>query len=212
MVCPKINAFVKNKHKIGNTIVLTTIAAVFASLGLLLNNVYLLVGSMLISPVLSPVTYLFYDKRTLINSMYMLRTLSILVAISVIIGYFSANIYKNKEVELLNAVPLIESTTELEGRTDTKVLLYSFIIAVVCGILYINTMRGGIEEDKGFLGEMLILGGLGITISVLPPLTACGIFIERGDFDSSYKALLLFIVNVIGFIIGGFLQKMVECM
>lgn len=211
MVCPKINTFVKYKYRIGNTIVLTTIAAIFASLGLLLNNVYLLVGAMLISPVLGPVTYLFYDNLTTSNSIIMLRTLFILIFISVSIGYVSAYIYKNKKVELLNAVPLIESTTELEGRTDTKVLLYSFIIAIVCGCLYINTLKGGIEENKGFLGEMLILGGLGITISVLPPLTACGIFIERGDYENSIKAGTLFGINVIGFLIGGVLQKMIEC-
>lgn len=209
--CPDFQLFLKNKYKINDNILPTIMASILSALGLLTNNEPVIIGSMLVSPILGPISYIFYDNKSIENSNKCFRTTYILILIVVLIGYITSMIFKNNVVKLFDAVPLIKKTDQLENRIDYKYFFYSFFISLVCGIIYVMTLQDGIKLDKGFMGDTLLIIGLGMTISVLPPLSACGIFLEKRELNNAFLSVILFFINLFGFIVGGFITKQIYC-
>ena len=209
--CPDFQLFLKNKYKINDNILPTIMASILSALGLLTNNEPVIIGSMLVSPILGPISYIFYDNKSIENSNKCFRTTYILILIVVLIGYITSMIFKNNVVKLFDAVPLIKKTDQLENRIDYKYFFYSFFISLVCGIIYVMTLQDGIKLDKGFMGDTLLIIGLGMAISVLPPLSACGIFLEKRELNNAFLSVILFFINLFGFIVGGFITKQIYC-
>ena len=209
--CPDFELFLKNKYKIQENIIPTILAGILSSLGLLTNNESVILGSMLVSPILGPISYLFYDNKTITTTNECLRTIYILVTLVVLIGYLTSIAFKNNMVKVFDAIPLIKQTKQLKTRIDYKYFFYSFFISFVCGIIYVMTLRDGIRTDKAFMGDTLFIIGLGMAISVLPPLSACGIFLEKRELNNAFLSLMLFSINILGFILGGFVTKKIYC-
>lgn len=209
--CPDFQLFLKNKYKINDNILPTIMASILSALGLLTNNEPVIIGSMLVSPILGPISYIFYDNKSIENSNKCFRTTYILILIVILIGYITSMIFKNNVVKLFDAIPLIKKTDQLENRIDYKYFFYSFFISLVCGIIYVMTLQDGIKLDKGFMGDTLLIIGLGMAISVLPPLSACGIFLEKRELNNAFLSMFLFLINLLGFIVGGFMTKQIYC-
>ena len=205
--CPKIKNYLKDKYKYKDNIIYTILASVIAALGLLKNNSTLVAGSMLLSPILAPITYLLYS----FNISKIFKQLIILVSISISIGYGSSLILKNEKFNLLKTSPLFSITPEIESRAESSLFLYNFIIAIIVGIVFILTFRHGIEDKKGFLGESVILVAIGLCISILPPLVSVGILLQKKKYLMAQNALVLFLINILGFLIGSLMTSSIVC-
>jgi uncharacterized membrane protein len=209
--CSYVNNMIKEKYKLGDSIIPTIFSSIIASIGILTNSNTVVAGSMLLSPLLGPITYLINDTFKFKNIKRMSGTMTILVMISMFNGYVISKFFKNKQFELISTLPLISMTDELKTRTNKNLYLYSFIIAIICGVIYITTFSDGVESDKGFLGEEVFITAIGLCISVLPPLAASGIYIERAEYLNALSCYGLFFLNVLGFLLGAVLCKKYHC-
>lgn len=209
--CSYVNNMIKEKYKLRDSIIPTIFSSIIASIGILTDSNTVVAGSMLLSPLLGPITYLINDTFKFKNIKKMSGTMTILIAISMFNGFLISKLFKNKNFELISTLPLINMTKELRSRTTKNLYLYSFIIAIICGIIYITTFSDGVESDKGFLGEEVFITAIGLCISVLPPLAASGIYIERGEYVNALSCYALFFLNVFGFLLGAVLCKKYHC-
>lgn len=155
-------------------IVLSTIVA---TVGILKNDVAIIIASMIIAPLLSPNIALSFSmsiadidlaKKSLKNLIY---GILLALSISILIGYFVP-------ISLNN--PQIMSRMSLDA-TDV-------IIALCAGIVAAISTVSGISS---------VVVGVMIAVALLPPLVAFGLVLGSGYFDQSIPILLLFLINVI---------------
>jgi len=160
-------------------------SSVIAS-GLLLNNIAILIGGMLITPILTPVllvalslsTYkLYLLKRTLVTlGKSFLFVFGTTFLIAFILG-IPENAYHQ---------PI------LEGSTRTA-LLY-FFVACVSGVA--ATLAWARKEVSS------LLPGVSISVSLVPPLASVGMWVSAGLWSEAQFFFIVFILNIIGIIVG----------
>jgi uncharacterized hydrophobic protein (TIGR00271 family) len=160
-------------------------SSVIAS-GLLLNNIAILIGGMLITPILTPVLLVALSFST--SKFYLLRrTLSTLIksflfvfgtafVISLILG-LPDNAYQQ---------PILESSV----RTA---VLY-FFVAGISGVA--ATLAWARKEASS------LLPGVSIAVSLVPPLASVGMWMSAGIWDKSQFFFIVFVLNIIGIIVG----------
>lgn len=160
-------------------------SSVIAS-GLLLNNVAILIGGMLITPILTPVLLVALSLTT--SKFYLLkRTFSTLISsflfvfittllISLILG-IPDNAYQQ---------PILESSV----RTA---ILY-FFVAGMSGVA--ATLAWARKEVSS------LLPGVSIAVSLVPPLASVGMWVAGGDWAQAEFFLVVFLLNIIGIIVG----------
>lgn len=159
------------------------LSVLMATFGLLLNSAAVVIGSMLIAPILSPILSLslgvvLSDMPLIFRSVYTLiksMVLSVVAAILVTL-FFSSN--------------LKDLTTEILARTEPS-LAYG-AIAVIAGL------AASYAKVKPHLNETL--PGVAISVALIPPLAAMGIGVARVDWFIISNSFLLFVVDVIGII------------
>lgn len=159
-------------------IILSIITATF---GLLLNNIAVIIGSMLIAPILFPILSLslgitISDTNLISRSFYTLIK-------SVAFGIFASAF-----ITLLFSNNLTEMTPEITSRTQAT--LPYIMIAIVAGL------AGSFALVKPKLNETL--PGIAISVALIPPLAVVGIGIARFDWTLVSGSFLLFLVNMIG--------------
>ena len=159
-------------------IILSILTATF---GLLLNNVAVIIGSMLIAPILYPILSLslgviMSDFKLISRSFYTILKSSIF-------GIGAATL-----VTLLFSSQFTEVTSEIVSRVEPS-LAYA-IIAVIAGF------AGSFALVKPQLNETL--PGIAISVALIPPLAVTGIGIANFNWTIISGSLLLFLVNAIG--------------
>jgi len=158
-------------------IALTILSTVVAAIGLLKNNVAVIIGAMVIAPFLGPNVALALST-TLGDTPLGTRALKtflvgiiIVMALSVGMGYlFDAQLH----------IP------EIKARTQTD--LSDLILALASGAAGVLAFTTGISSA---------LIGVMVSVALLPPLTVCGLLLGAGSPAPSFAAFLLFIINVI---------------
>jgi uncharacterized hydrophobic protein (TIGR00271 family) len=157
-----------------------------ATLGLLLNNAALIIGSMLIAPILYPILsmslgVILSDVKLISRSFYtILKSIALGVAASA-------------TVTLLFSNNLSEITPEIMSRTQAT--LPYIIVAITAGF------AGSFALVKPQLNETI--PGIAISVSLIPPLAVFGIGIAKLNLVLISGSLLLFLVNMIGIIFAG---------
>jgi uncharacterized hydrophobic protein (TIGR00341 family) len=158
-------------------IALTILSTVVAAIGLLKNNVAVIIGAMVIAPFLGPNVALALST-TLGDTPLGTRALKtflvgiiIVMALSVGMGY------------IFDAQPHIP---EIKARTQTD--LSDLILALASGAAGVLAFTTGISS--AMIGVM-------VSVALLPPLTVCGLLLGAGNPALSFAAFLLFITNVI---------------
>ncbi|HMA83306.1 MAG TPA: TIGR00341 family protein [Candidatus Thermoplasmatota archaeon] len=156
---------------------LIILAAIVASIGVLYNNVAVIIGSMVIAPLLSSSMALslattLADKKlareALITS---IAGYIIAISIGIIFGiFFTIN----------------PNATEIVSRTDVN-LMY-IILALASGI------AGSLSFTKG-ISQALV--GVIVAVALLPPLIVTGLLIGSLQFNQALGSFLLFSVNVV---------------
>ena len=167
----------------------TFLASLIAVCGYMANNQTMLIGAMLISPLLTPIFTLNKDisgNLNLGNSLLKHNGKAIsLILVCLITGYIATKVIKlNKETEMM------QSTVEWE-ETYLKSRI-NYIIPLLAGIV----LAYGKNDD-----DIASIIGVGITISVLPPLVNAGMLKGIGGKDK--KAWISFKLAILNLIITG---------
>ncbi len=160
---------------------LMVLAVVMASLGLLLDNITIIIGSMLIAPILYPVLTLglgvvMSDTALIGRSLTtILKSLVLAVGMSAIIGF----------VFLSPDRVLTQQIVDL-----TQPSLTFAVVAFVAGV------AAAFASAKPWLNEAF--PGVAISVALLPPLAVSGIGIAMGSGEIARNALFVFITNSAG--------------
>jgi uncharacterized hydrophobic protein (TIGR00341 family) len=168
-------------------LLLTAISTVVALVGLFANNVAIIVGAMVVSPLLSPING-FTLELAVGRPHRALANLRALVILLVLIVALSAAI--TTVLFTLGPVALTPQILDRFERRDVYL-----VMAVLLGF------AGVVAQVKGF-HESLV--GIGISLALLPPAAVAGIALALFRV-SALSALALALDNIIGVLIGGFL-------
>ncbi len=167
-----------------NKVVLAAIAGVVALIGLLMNNVGIIIGAMLISPLLGPI-YAFAVNTAVGNSKNVLNCVKILVALLLMIISISF-----VTTLFLSFITLITVTAEITSRLNANPVFV--VMAILLGFATILALSKGIPEG---------VAGVAVAAALLPPAVAFGIALVLVP-GQAISALTLTLQNVIGLIIG----------
>lgn len=168
-----------------NLLFMIVIAAGVATAGLFANNASLVIGAMLISPLLGPISA-FSFNTTVGKTDKMLKALvSGLILLAAVIGTGA----------LLTAIAIQFVDLPLTDEILSRTILSPVFLAVAIAL----GLAGGIAMSTDIPG---ILVGVAIAAALVPPATVAGIGIAFLDFDIFSSALTLTGANIIGLVLG----------
>ncbi len=167
-----------------NKVILAAIAGIVALIGLFLNNIGIIIGAMLLSPLLGPIYALAISIATgnrpatidcvKILTIYILMLVGIAAIVTLPLSYL---------IDL-------QMTPEIASRMDANSVY--IVMAILLGLATIIAMAKGIPEG---------IAGVAIAAALLPPAVVTGIalvWLPSGFLD----ALTLTLQNVVGLITG----------
>ena len=180
-----------DSSKLTNTfLVMVTLSTIVASIGLLKNNIAVIIGAMVIAPLLGPNVALSF-ATTLGDSELGLKAIKtnavgILVAfvISFLLGFF------------LTVDPTIQ---EIHSRT--LVSYADIILALASGI------AGALAFTSGLPSALI---GVMVAVALIPPLVVFGLLFGGGFTVQSLGALLLLVINMICVNIAGVVTFLIK--
>lgn len=163
--------------------ILSILMAVF---GLLLNSPAVIIGSMLIAPLLSPILgislgIVMADTRLIFRS---LLTLSKAIAWSIPFAAIATLLFASQ------AGLSPELNPEIISRTEPSILYLA--VAVVAG------MAASFALIKPNLNASL--PGVAISVALIPPLAVTGIGLARFDWAMMTDSFILFLINAVSII------------
>jgi uncharacterized hydrophobic protein (TIGR00271 family) len=187
-----INSLINESTPKPSFFFLVTLSAIMATLGLLINNVSVIIGSMLIAPILSPIlatalgvniadtTLIHRSLKTLGKSALYAIGLSALTTLAFWQFTVSDGVFK----EVFNP--------EIISRT-TPTVIY-FFIAIVAGL------TTAFARMKPELNDTL--PGTAIAIALVPPLATIGIGVATLNLSVISGAFSMFMLNSVGIILA----------
>ncbi len=160
-----------------NFLLLVTLSTFVASIGLLKDNVAVIIGAMVIAPLLGPNIAL--ALSTALGDTKLLWAavkanvigLTLATAIAIVEGYL---------------YPVSFTSHELMARTDVG--LDSVALALASGAAAALSLTTGLSS---------VLVGVMVAVAILPPAATMGIMIGAGQFDLAIGAALLLAVNIV---------------
>lgn len=172
----------------GPNVYILFVAIIIASVGLNVNSIPVIIGAMLISPLMGPITGLGLglgtNDRELV--LFSIKNLLIMVGISLL----AATLY-------FMLTPLeIDNPTELLART--RPTIYDVFIALFGGLAgVLETAR----KEKG-----TVISGVAIATALMPPLCTVGYGIANLSWQYTVGALFLFSINCIFIAMAAYLM------
>jgi len=168
-----------------NLLFMIVIAAGVAVVGLFANNASLVIGAMLISPLLGPLSAFSFNTAVGKTDKMFKSFVSGLILLLSVIGTGA----------LLTTIAIqftdLPITNEILSRTEMSPVFLG--VAIALGI------AGGIAMSTNIPG---ILVGVAIAAALVPPATVAGIGIALLDFNIFSSALTLTAANIIGLVLG----------
>ncbi|OPY37379.1 MAG: hypothetical protein A4E35_01295 [Methanoregula sp. PtaU1.Bin051] len=165
-------------------VILAAIAGVVALIGLFLNNIGIIIGAMLISPLLGPIYALAIsmavgDRKTTIEcikilGIYILMLIGIAAIVTLPLSY----------------VIDLPMTMEIATRMDSNSVY--ILMAILLGLATIIALAKGIPEG---------IAGVAIAAALLPPAVVTGIAVVWHPAGFA-NALTLTLQNVVGLVTG----------
>ncbi len=166
----------KNARLDVNYIVLVILSTVVAAIGLVENNVAVVIGAMVIAPLLGP--NLAFGLGTALGDVHLMnKSLKSLFA-----GLFIA-------ISLSILIGLLwqyEDSTELLART--YVGFDSLALALASGAAAALSLTTGLPS---------VLVGVMVAVALLPPAATVGLTLSHGQFDYALGAALLLAANIV---------------
>jgi uncharacterized hydrophobic protein (TIGR00341 family) len=183
-----INHLVEDSAISTKYIILTVSSAMIAALGLIMENMAIVIGSMLIAPLLLPVVGLSIGvgagsvKLVWHSIKSLVVGLVLAIAGSSLIGYF-----------------FLTHITWGMFSNFTDSYLYS-IVAFIAGIVAVYSW---LKPEK-----YQIIPGVTIAVALIPPVAFMGLVLVDQDSTVLVDTLQLIIVNLVGLFIGGLITFM----
>jgi len=176
---------------------LTVVAGLIALIGLFLNNIAIIIGAMLLSPILGPI-YSFSINSALGKIRDSLKALlELLSFVGVVVSFSALLTFLLRFIsDYFNAFSL-EIGSEILLRSEPDPIYV--IMAILLGFAAIMAMAMDLPE---------ILAGIAIAAAVLPPSVVVGIAIGMLNIQMFRGSLLLTLDNVLGLLIGSLLAPL----
>jgi uncharacterized hydrophobic protein (TIGR00271 family) len=158
-------------------LLLITLSAAIATLGLLQSSSAVVIGAMLVSPLLGPIMGIGFGLATIESNLIKrsLVTLAAGMALAVLVAML-----------IIWLSPIQDVTPELRARTQPTLL--DLGVAVVGGI-------AGVYAIMRKLSGVMV--GVAIATALVPPLSTVGFGLATGRFDFALGASLLFLTNTL---------------
>ncbi|MCV0412219.1 TIGR00341 family protein [Nitrosarchaeum sp.] len=168
-----------------NLLFMIAIASSVALVGLFANNASLVIGAMLLSPLLGPITAFSFNAAVgQPKKMYKAAKSGLVLTLVIIAIGAGLTAIASSFIEL-------EITPEILARTEmTPVFL---VVAILLGL------AGGIAMSSDIPG---ILVGVAIAAALVPPAVVTGISIAMLDYDMFINSLTLTVANILGLVLG----------
>ncbi|MDA2922917.1 TIGR00341 family protein [Patescibacteria group bacterium AH-259-L07] len=155
------------------------LSSVIVTFGLLLNNIAVIIGGMLVTPILFPILSL--SMGVVVGDRKLMKRGGIVIARSagvvVIISALISLMFISKEI-----------TPEIVSRVSSN--LAYFLIALFSGAAAAYALSRPSESE--------VLPGVAITVALIPPLSVLGIAISLFQWEMIVGSLGLFFFNLIG--------------
>ncbi len=187
----ELYASVKDTAKVSKAYVaMIMLSSVVASIGILGNDVAVIIGAMVIAPLLGPNVALSL-ATTLADGSLARKSLkanavgiSLALTFSVFIGFL---------------IPVDSTIPELASRT--KVDLLHIVLALASGIAAVLAFTSGLST---------ILVGVMVAVALLPPIVSLGLLAGSGQWGPATGAMLLFLTNIICINLAGVLTFLLQ--
>lgn len=166
-------------------LIMIIIASSVAVVGLYNNNASLVIGAMLLSPLLGPITAFAFNAAVGKPEKMLKAALNIFI-LTLAVGSTGAAI--TAAVAPFAELPI---TPEILARTQMSPVF--LVVAILLGL------AGGIAMSSDIPG---ILVGVAIAAALVPPAVVTGIGVAMLDYDIFINALTLTIANLFGLILG----------
>ena len=172
----------------GPNVYILFVAIIIASVGLNVNSIPVIIGAMLISPLMGPITGLGLGLGTNDRELVLFSIKNLLVMVG--ISLLAATLY-------FILTPLeIDNPTELLART--RPTIYDVFIALFGGLAgVLETAR----KEKG-----TVISGVAIATALMPPLCTVGYGIANLSWQYTVGALFLFSINCIFIAMAAYLM------
>ena len=171
-------------------LVMMILSSFVASIGVLNNNVAVIIGAMVIAPLLGPNMGL--SLATVLKD----RDLARISITSIMIGIAIAIVVSFIIGVIVNFDP---SITAITLRTDVAV-----------GTIFL-AFASGIAGSVAFTSDISsALIGVMVAVALLPPLVVFGLLLGSGDYYLATGALLLFLVNMVCINLSGLLTFTIQ--
>ncbi|MHA1593712.1 MAG: TIGR00341 family protein [Candidatus Baldrarchaeia archaeon] len=174
-------------------VVLVALAGLVSLVGLLLNNITIIIGAMLLAPILGPI-YSFSINSVLgktKNSIMALLSLFAYIGVVMLASFLMTFVF----VSLKHEVPLTE-----EIIVRTKPNLIYVLMAAMLGFAAILAIVWGVPE---------MLVGVAIAAAILPSAAVAGISLGILNPIMFLGSLILTLENVFGLLIGALVAPLV---
>jgi len=184
------NSIGKNAHLNRTYLLLIFLSTVVVAIGLLKDNVAVVIGAMVIAPLLGPNLAMALGTALGDSDLMWkafktgLAGMSLALALSILIGIFW---------------PLNVESRELLART--YVGLDSAVLAMASGAAAVISLTSGIPS---------ILVGVMVAVALLPPAATLGLMLGAGQTDLAYGAAFLLAVNIVAINLSAKLAFLVQ--
>lgn len=158
-------------------LLLITLSAAIATLGLLQGSAAVVIGAMLVSPLLGPIMGVGFGLATLESGLIKRSLVTMAAGMAVAILVAMAIIWLS---------PINDVTSEIRARTQPNLL--DLGVAVVGGI-------AGVYAIMRKLSGVMV--GVAIATALVPPLSTIGFGLATGRLDFALGAALLFLTNTL---------------
>lgn len=167
----------KNSRLDRNYMLLVTLSTIVAAIGLIENNIAIVIGAMVIAPLLGP--NLALSLGTALGDVDLMRT-SLLTGVAGVTWAMLLSVF-------LGAVwPLESFSPELLARTDAG--FDSIALALASGAAAALSVSTGVSS---------VLVGVMVAVALLPPTATLGIMLGHGNMPLAGGAALLLVINVV---------------
>lgn len=162
----------------GTNLWILVFAILVASIGLNMNSTAVIIGAMLISPLMGPITGMGYSIA-IYDGVLFSRSMKNF-SFAVITSLITSTLY-------FALTPISTAYSELLARTSPTI--YDVLIALFGGGAGIIAL---ISKQKGN-----VLPGVAIATALMPPLCTAGYGLATGQFHFFFGAFYLFLINTI---------------
>jgi len=169
-----------------NFIIMVLLSSVVAGIGILNDNIPVIVGAMVIAPLLGPNIALAFG--TVLGDLSLVRKSAITGIVATIIALVIAFAWG------------MFYSTPLGNLPDTGINISDIVLAFVSGAAgAVTILRGG---SSALVGVM-------VAVALLPPLMRAGLFAGGGYWTHSMHAFLVFVANTVCVNLAGIFTFMV---